>query len=312
MFALRGIAVSLTLFWLSYCALSVLVAYGWRYLDRLRNLPPRVVASLLFAARILPFALSLAGTLVFAAPSFVWLEPRGTDEEIGVAPLLLGICCLAFFAVGLTRVVRAQTSTSRVISSWLRGARALDVGTPAPSFQASSSVPPLTLAGVCRPRLLFSESALALLSPDELRCAVRHEVAHMKFRDNLKKLALQFAWFPSMRNLEKAWQHAAELAADDDAVSNANEALDLAAALIKLSRQLPNQPLPVISMGLVQDGALSVRISRLLNWKESSSGSARKFRWFAVPSLVAILLTTAAVYGPLLAQTHEVTEWLVR
>ena len=51
MFALRGIAVSLALFWLSYCALSVLVACSGRYLEQLRNLSARVSANLLFAAR---------------------------------------------------------------------------------------------------------------------------------------------------------------------------------------------------------------------------------------------------------------------
>jgi Zn-dependent protease with chaperone function len=312
MFALRGIAVSLSLFWLSYCVLSLIAVLGWRYLLRLRNFEPQLSARLLFAARIIPLTISLAGVVALAAPSFLWLEPRGTDEEIGIAPLILSLCCLAFFVIALVRVVRAQSNTSRIISGWLRGARALDVGTAAPTFRTASGVPPLTLAGVCRPRLLLSESALALLTPDELQCAVRHEMAHIRFRDNLKKLTFQFAWFPGMRGLEKSWQHVAELAADDAAVSNETQALDLAAALIKLSRRAGSEPLPTISMGLVQGGSLNDRISRLLNWKNQKSRAAHEFPWIATPSTVVALLAMAAAYLPLLSQTHAFTEWLVR
>lgn len=311
MFALRGIAVSLALFWLSYCALSVLVAYGWRYLDRLRDLSAGTSASLLFSARMFPLVASAIGVLVFAAPSFMLLEPHATDEEVGIAPLVLSVCCLLFFVAATLRLIRAQARTSRVIARWLEGASMLEIGATAPTFQAAGEIPPLALAGVCKPRLLLSKSTVALLSPDELKSAVRHEIAHMRFHDNLKKLALRFAWFPGMTNLEQAWQHAAELAADDAAVSNAREALDLAAALIKVSRLVPAQPLPAISMGLVQDGSVGARISRLLNWEERPV-RAYPLRWLKISSAFALLLMLATVYGPLIAETHRVTEWLVR
>jgi beta-lactamase regulating signal transducer with metallopeptidase domain len=311
MFALRGIAVSLALFWLSYCVLSVLVACGWRSLERLKNLSAKTSASLYFAIRVFPLLASASGALAFAAPSFILLEPRGTSEEVGLVPLILSACCLAFVAAGVVRLIRAQANTSRIVTGWLQGAKALEIGACAPTFQAGSDIPPLALAGVCRPRLLLSQSAVAVLSPDELRSAVRHEIAHLRFRDNLKKLVLRFAWFPGMARLEHAWQHAAELAADDAAVSNAREALDLAAALIKVSRLVPSRPLPAISMGLVQDGAVSARVSRLLNWRERPSRS-RSSRWLAISSVLASLLVVASAYGPLIAQTHRVTEWLVR
>jgi len=48
MFALRGIAVSLTFFVLVYCVLSALVAVAWRWLKLLRAAEQRLVA-LLFA-----------------------------------------------------------------------------------------------------------------------------------------------------------------------------------------------------------------------------------------------------------------------
>ncbi len=311
MFALRGIAVSLALFWLSYCALSALVASGWRYLNRLRDLSAGASAALLFGARMFPLVASAAGVLVFAAPSFMLLEPRATDEEVGIAPLVLAGCCLVFFSVGAVRLIRAQAKTSRVIAGWLQGASALEIGATAPTFQATADIPPLALAGVCRPRLLLSKSTVALLSSDELNSAVRHEIAHIQFHDNLKKLALRFAWFPGMNKLEQAWRDAAEVAADEAAVSNVQEALDLAAALIKVSRLVPSQSLPAISMGLVQDGSVSARVERLLNWEERSS-RAHRFDWLTIPSVLAALLTLVVAYSPLIAETHRVTEWLVR
>jgi len=311
MFALRGIAISLSFFWFTYCLFSALTASSWQFLHRVRTIPPRVSATFLFAARILPLSVSIAVTLALTVPSFILLEPRGTDEGIGVAPIVFSAFCVTLFAVCFMRAIYAQTDTQEVISQWLRGARTLSLSEAVPAFQLAGTVPPLTLAGLRRPRLFVSEGALSVLSPDELTVAVKHEVAHMRVHDNFKKLILRLAWFPGMGELDKAWQRAAELRADQEAVSSAREALDLAAALIKLSRQPQNESLPTVSMGLVRDAFVTVRVGRLLNWEETDLRS----RW-KLPSLLlcgAVLLSIIAVaYGPLLQETHAIAEWLVR
>ena len=61
-----------------------------------------------------------------------------------------------------------------------------------------------------------------------------------------------------MAGLENAWQEAAELAADDGAVDSICDALDLATALIKLSRLMPVRSAPAFTMALVS-GSGSVR-----------------------------------------------------
>ena len=58
----------------------------------------------------------------------------------------------------------------------------------------------------------------------------------MRSRDNLKKALISATPFPGMSGIESAWREASELAADDAAVANRQNALDLAAALIKLSK----------------------------------------------------------------------------
>jgi Zn-dependent protease with chaperone function len=312
MFILRGIAVSLTFFVLLYCVLSLIVVSGWRYLKFWRRVSAPGQANLLFWTRVFPLLLSAFVTVALVIPSFVLREPRSIHEDMGV-PLVLGIGCLLLFALGAFRVVAAQTRTSRVVADWLKGANVLDAGVTTPTFRANSGTPPLTLVGVCSPRVLVSETTVALLNRDELRVAVRHEIAHMRSRDNLKKLVFHCSPFPGMAGLENAWQEAAELAADDGAVTSICDALDLAAALIKLSRLMPLQGAPAFTMALVSGaGSVRGRVERLLAWQESKDRLIQT-RWrYALPPLLATLLCTIAVYGDVLTQTHRITEWLVR
>jgi Zn-dependent protease with chaperone function len=315
MFALRGIAVSLTFFVLLYCLLSTLVAVAWRSL-KLLHAPERSLAALLFAARTLPLAASVIITFAFVVPSFQLLEPRSIniDEGIGTTPFALGVCALLLIAYGCFRVISAQTRTSRVVARWLEGAHPLnaDASGETVTFRSRRETPPLTLVGVRRPRVLVSESTVALLSQDELQIALKHELAHMRARDNLKKLVFRFCPFPGMARLESAWSQAAELAADDAAVCNLDNAVDLAAALIKLSRLVPVEAAPVCTVGFVT-GSISARVARLLAWDEASNARTTGNRaWYAIPPMVVTLAFVCATYGPVLTITHEVTEWLVR
>ncbi|MBZ5548172.1 MAG: hypothetical protein LAO22_09515 [Acidobacteriia bacterium] len=310
MFAVRGIAVSLTFFALLYCLLSVLVALAWRSLKFVPMATQRGLASLLFALRILPLAASTLLTCFLVVPSFGLLEPRSIDEQMSLMPVVLGACAIMLIAGGMLRVVSTQTRTSRLVARWLEGASPLDSGEAA-AFRSKRDVPPLTLVGVCRPKVLVSESTVALLSQDELQIALRHEIAHMRSRDNLKKLVFRFSPFPGMAKLESAWSQAAELAADDAAVSNLRNAVDLAAALVRLSRLVPVAVAPACTVGFVS-GSIETRVARLLAWEASSVPPSRNRRWYAIPLFLAVLLGALVTYGPALRFTHELTEWLVR
>jgi Zn-dependent protease with chaperone function len=315
MFALRGIAVSLTFFVLVYCLLSAIVAVAWRSL-RWLHAREKSLASLLFALRVLPLTASVAVTFAFVVPSFQLLEPRSIDidEGVGATPLALGICALVLIACGCFRVITAQTRTSRVVARWLDGARplAVDSGARTLTFCSRREASPLTLVGVRKPRVLVSKATVALLSHDELHIALDHELAHMRSRDNLKKLVFRFCPFPGMARLESAWSQAAELAADDAAVSNLDNAVDLAAALVKLSRLVPVEAAPVCTVGFVT-GSISARVARLLAWDEAGKTQRGQVRpWYVFAPVLAALLCVFATYGPALALTHQVTEWLVR
>src|ERR1700674_4315733 len=314
MFAVRGIAVSLTFFVLLYCLLSTLVAAAWRSL-KLLHATERSLAGLLFALRVFPLTASVVITFGFVVPSFQLLEPRSinSDEGIGAMPLALGVCALLLIAYGCFRLITAQTRTSRVVARWLEGARPLnvDAGAQTVTFCSRREAPPLTLVGVRRPRVLVSESTVALLSHDELDIALKHELAHMRSRDNLKKLVIRFCPFPGMARLESAWSQSAELAADDAAVSNPDGGVDLAAALVNLSHLIPVEAVPICTVGFVT-GSISVRVARLLAWSEAEAGKAQPMRiraWYVIPPTLVALLFVFASYGPTLALTHRVTEW---
>ena len=311
MFALRGVAVSLSFFVLLYCLLSALVVVSWRWL-RLLHAAEQSVADLLFGLRVLPLFASVLITAAFVIPSFQILEPRAANEGTGTLPLAFGAAALLLIAYGSYRVIAAQVRTSRIVAGWLEGASPLETTSHTTTLCSRRGTPPLTLVGMREPRVLVSEAAFALLGRDELQVALRHELAHIRSWDNPKKLIFRFAPFPGLAKMEAAWSQAAELAADDAAVSKLSDALDLAAALVKLSRLVPVEAAPACTVGFVT-GSIRERITRLLAWDESGNLRRRRIpRWIAIPPVVVAVVCAFITYGPVLAITHEMTEWLVR
>lgn len=314
MFAARCIGVSLAVFVLVYAALSFAVSRGWRFL--LRAWKPRLAsdsANLLFGLRMFPLAISVGVTLLFTLPSFLWLEPRSTDEAIGAAPLLLSAACLLLFAAGAVRAAAAQFRTSRAVAQWLESGSVMETESKIPVVRTTNA-PNLTVAGVKSPKVFVSEAAMAALTPPELRTAVRHELSHVRRCDNLKKLLFHFAVFPGMADLQRQWSEATEMAADDAAVSSRREALDLAAALIKVSRLGPMGSSPALAIGLLHSStALSARIERLFGWETVHAPQLRSRSWrYSVPAGAAATILVALTYSAALLRMHALTEWLVR
>jgi hypothetical protein len=105
------------------------------------------------------------------------------------------------------------------------------------------------------------------------------------------------------------------MAADDGAVSSASEALDLAAAVIKLSRLAPLKPAAELTTALVHSPAESVnaRVERLLAWTEPRQSAAREYSWaYVLTTAAAVVVTLGLTYSELLVRVHAATEWLVR
>ena len=118
-----------------------------------------------------------------------------------------------------------------------------------------------------------------------------------------------------MAGLEAAWLEATEMAADDAAVSNAGEALDLAAALIKLSRLGPVEAPIDLTAALVHSPAslMNARVERLIAWSDDRLALPHRFSpWYGLGAALATVAAFAVSYSRLLVHVHTATEWLVR
>lgn len=307
-FAARGVMVSLAFFAVLYTFSSLLLGLawrGWHDVARAQSLS----ANTLFCLRVLPLALSTTITLFLTFPSFLLLESHSMDEDFGT--FVLCSCSLLLLGAGLYRVFTAQTKTRRAVLEWLKEANDTERGQAAPTNPAPENRLPIILVGIRMPRVLVSETARAMLTEGELRVAVRHEMVHLRSRDNLKKAIFNFVTFPGMASLERAWQEAAELAADRGAVSNRNEALDLASALVKLSRGVAPPVTPAFATGLVGVAeSIAMRVERLLEWT-GDPDAAQCQRYVVLAFGVAVIFVLAANLGSALAMTHSLTELLV-
>jgi beta-lactamase regulating signal transducer with metallopeptidase domain len=314
MFALRGIAVSFSVFAIVYCALSVAVCLAWRrawfYSQRFLV---RQIADLLFTLRLFPLVTAAVITAAFTVPSFLLLEPRAIDEPIGAPTLIFGLCGALLGIFGIVNAGMALRRASHAISTWTAEAQALETA-PVPVLRITQTFPAMTATGIVRPKVLLSSSAEFVLNSGELQTALNHEIAHVRRRDNLRKLLLCGVVFPGMRGLEAAWLEATEMVADDAAVSSASEALDLAAALIKLSRITPAVPPVDLTAALVHSPvtAMNARVERLIRWEAGHAQGYRYSLWGGVAVVAAMAALYAITYSQMLLQVHTATEWLVR
>ena len=239
---------------------------------------------------------------------------------MSAVPVVLSLCGMALLLAGLWKVSAALVRASRTVARW-SGEGIATALSPIDSMKSVSvqrvagTAPPLTVVGILRPSVWLSQAAEFVLTERELESALRHEVVHVRRWDNLRKLVLRLVAFPGMADLESAWREATEMAADDAAVSSASEALDLAAAVIKLSRLAPLEPLTELATALVHSPAQSVnaRVERLVTWTERRQRQAPAYSLrYALCAAAAAMITLVVTYSQLLVRVHAATEWLVR
>ena len=304
-FGLRALFVSLAFCCVAYCLISLLVVCLWHSWTRLCRDSTTECAPFLFVMRVSPLVLATLLTLGFALPAFLKLESGLDSEDLGT--LAFGVAALVIAAAGIARVLAAERRSLRVVSEWLEGAIQLDTRGVTQVMRIRDGLPPLVLVGVTRPTMLISERAISLLNDDEFSVAMRHELTHVKSRDNLKKMLLHGMPFPGMKSLENTWEQAAELAADNAAVSNRKDAIELAAALVKLSQLAPLQS-PAFATGLVRSAELiSTRVERLLAWKETEAESSLEHGYLLLP-IILLLMYVLTNYNALLQIIHQATE----
>jgi len=313
MFALRLGAVALSVLLLGYCLLSIAISSSWKLIAKWGEASSAAgSARALFVLRMLPLALSILITGMYAVPSFLIFEPGHIDEPLGPMLIVLSLGALTWLGIAFRRAFKAQQDTTQMFADWKHSSTEVRAECGLPVVVTSSSDPVLTVTGLSQPSIFISEKAFASLTMKEFEAAMRHEAAHVRRYDNLKKLMLRFSAFPGMTELESAWVATSEIAADDAAISNSAEALDLASALIKCSRFVSARRSNVLSSALIptNDRSVATRITRLFDWNDQARAQNRDS--YGLPIALATLFCAALTYAPLLRTVHALTEWLVR
>ena len=277
--------------------------------------------ALSFCMRMFPFLLGVVTTFTFVLPSFLLLEPKQTPEIPEPHLLSLAGTTLVVLCVWTVRWIRLTRETHRKSQQWLRTGHPIKipmVSVPVRAIESPESL--VAVTGIFRTRVFIGREALATLTMDELQAVVAHELAHIRSFDNLKQLLVRITrlprWLAHFNWLDSEWSHAAEFSADRGAVQEGASPLDLASALVKISRLRICDDAAGLACHLIparHGSAVAMRVQHLQNAFEDSSGPRESVPWFAPSFAAATLLSIYLLMLPTaMPLTHKCIEWLVR
>ncbi len=310
-YLLRLLCLCLASFSLVNAVAGLLVSFSSRSVVHVaEKMQPRSGTRFLFFLRLLPFALGVAAVLGLCVPSYLWLEPSGAPERVGLLCLTLALLAATSWLLSLMRVCRAIVFSLRCKRIWQQASReTYFMGDSSAALVVEQDVPLLALAGVFRPRLVISDGVLRSLSAQQLEVALQHENAHRVSCDNLKRLFLLLAPdpFPFVHGfsfLEKAWAKFAEWAA----------ALSLAGALLCVARMGASPRLSLLHTSLVDGNQdLAARVDRLLRTEPTRQET---LTWTPTPATAALLATgslaTLLLWPATLSSVHWLLEQFLR
>ena len=308
-YLLRGALLWSGTFFLIYITLSLGVAGAWQFW---RDRAATWEASSLYRLRVLPLTAAAVLVIFLVIPSFLRLEQTQGQETVGYLGLALAFGGIVVGAFGAISALLALWKARRFLASCPETRRWQLGNSRASAVEIATEHPMLLVAGIYRPQVLISEQAVLLLDPCEMQAAIRHELAHASSHDNFKKLAFQVSKFPFLSGLERCWMQAAELAADNAAVTDESSAIDLASALLKVATRTSARELPELATSLLPctEQALRTRIERLIAWQHRPASLPRRQLWALF--VLTGLATLAVSYGGLLRLVHELSELLMR
>ncbi len=304
MYELLGISLVLASLLTINALASVAAAAVWRFIERpLQTCSARTRAEVLFAIRVGPPALALISVTLFLVPSYLRYEPYTTAEVVSKKLATLAILSVIGVTLALWRALRSSLATRSLRREWLSNAVQIRLsGIGIPTFRIANSFPIIAVVGTIKPRLFIAEHVLERLSEEELSAAIAHECGHLAAHDNFKRSLLRacrdvLMIVPCGRSLDRAWAEAAECAADEHAAQqNAETALNLASALVKIAKMVPvgaraSVPMAAFLVGIEETRGVKARVRRLL---EIASGGRRGRA--PNPTIARILPATSLVF----------------
>ena len=123
--------------------------------------------------------------------------------------------------------------------------------------------------GLWKPKIYISSGICSYLSGKELLAVILHETHHKKRKDPLKLFVVQILYalnffLPINSYLINLYSAASEKAADDSAINFSRKPLELASALVKLSKSKLMDTLSPSTAFSKEQNIVEDRISRLL------------------------------------------------
>jgi Zn-dependent protease with chaperone function len=330
MFELLGLSILLAALLTFNSLASLAIAGLWRVAGRATNSWTAASrARLLFSLRILPALFAFLTVALLLVPAYLAYEPRHTAEGISFKLGLLAFLSATGIAVSIYRGIATNRATVKLTSDWLRQGKPIQItGINIEAYQIEHKFPLIAIIGFLRPRLFVASQVLEILTPEEVSAAVAHENGHLAASDNLKRGLLQacrdaLLIIPSGRLLDKAWSEASEEAADENAARQGNGvALDLASALVKIARIIPQGARPTMPAGVFLLGdeetkGIKSRVRRLIalattDWRPASRRNAfTSLLVWGPSSMVLATLVVAATSPFLLSRVHYLIEHAV-
>ncbi|MCI0662386.1 MAG: M56 family metallopeptidase [Acidobacteria bacterium] len=322
-----GIGISLAIFSAVDALASLLVLLLWRGIgNRLQSLPASFRANLFLSLRFLPVVATSLLVFAYVIPAYLIYEPRETTEKVSFKMAFLAAFSVVFLLLAACRFVSGQIATSCLVKNWLRNSEPVrDDRLRIPIYRLRHPFPVIAVTGILRRKLFIADQLFDLLSEAELTAAFAHEYAHLKARDNIKGALLHaccdfLTILPGGHALARAWIEASEIAADEDSARAGGEAsLDLASALIKIARVVPENSQAAMPAGVSliagDSSAIALRVQRLTQMAtadpraERSVGEWSCSRLYSI--IIAMVVGLAAFFPDLLSIFHEWIEVIV-
>jgi Zn-dependent protease with chaperone function len=272
---------------------------------------PGSSARVLFAGAVAPTAAAVTIGVGIVLPGFLRFEPHHEGEPAGV--LLIALAAIGAWHMSrvIVRAIGMLGVSHGLTRHWTISAAPLaDARWGVPAYAIDAGFPLVAVAGLLRPRLFVDRRVLATCSPGELDAIAAHEHAHVRGRDNLRRLLIGACAGPASITA-KAWREAAERSADLHAATSAQGAVDLAGALLKVARLAPPRTLDSTALSTIYDGgSLEARIRYLLAL--DAPGPPRHQSALTPLLLLSILTGIAVAWSPLLRSAHRLTEAAVQ
>jgi Zn-dependent protease with chaperone function len=311
MYELLGITLVLAMLLTVNTVATATAAGAWRLLKRpLSRCSARARAEILFVLRIGPPVIAIIWVVAFLLPSYLAYEPYATEEFVSKKLGALAVISAVGVALAFWRGLRSWLATRSLLKKWLANATPIQPGlTSVPAFRMTHSFPIIAVVGMIRPRLFIADHVLQSLTEEELAAAIAHECGHLAAHDNFKRSLLRASRaalliIPCGRLLDRAWGEASESAADEHAAQESSVvALNLASALVRIARMIPEEEVQVMPasaflVGGEETRGVKARVRRLVELSAIDPGrlvsSAPFFRmmpWLFLSFIVVLGLT---------------------